>query len=522
MRVSLPIALDRSARIALSAQIHGAIRDAIHDGRLAGGARLPSWRDLAAQLGVARGTVRAAYERLNDEQLLVTLGAAGSRVAARVPAAPTVDAAIEAPPLPELFHDFESPPLPFQMGAPAQDAFPFVLWSRIMARSARLAAAAPVSYPDPRGHPELRREIAAYLAIARGVRCAPQQVLVTAGFSGALGLALHALRLDGGSAWLENPGFPLTRKAIEFAGLKVEAVPVDEEGIDVVEGMRRAPRAALAVVTPGQQAPLGMTMSLARRQALLEWARRSDAWIIEDDYLGELQLAGRAAPALASLDPAGRVLLAGTFSKTISPALRLGFLVVPAQLVPTFATVAACLAPAPSPAAQRAVAAFMVEGHYLRHLRRMKRLYAARRNALATCLREMAHHGVIIQGSGALSVRLGLPDGASDVEMAARTPGRRARPVCCLASPICPRRAFDRIAPGCWRSSTNPADQSEPRQRRAQVARGPHGSATAAAPGNLPCSIKRTQAWRSDRRIPFSQGNRIDPHKIPCYPKSSR
>ena len=420
MSASLPIILDHDLRTPLSAQIHGAIRDAIQDGRLAGGARLPSWRDLAAQLGVARGTVRAAYERLSDEQLIVAHGAAGSRVADRVPAAPPAGSAIEAQPLPELFHDFENPPSPFQMGAPAQDAFPLVLWSRIMARSARLAAAAPGSYPDPRGHPELRREIAAYLAIARGVRCAPGRVFVTAGFSGALGLALHALRLAGASVWLEDPGFPLTRTAVAFAGLKVVAVPVDEEGIDVAEGARRAPRAALAVVTPGQQAPLGMTLSLARRQALLECAARSDAWIIEDDYLGELQLAGRAAPALASLDSAGRVLLAGTFSKTISPALRLGFLVVPPQLAPLFATVAACLAPAPAPTVQRAVAAFMAEGHYLRHLRRMKRIYAVRRDALATCLREMAHDGVAIAGSAALAVRLRLPDGSKDLDIAAR------------------------------------------------------------------------------------------------------
>jgi GntR family transcriptional regulator/MocR family aminotransferase len=420
MSVSFPIAVDRNAKTSLAAQIHGAIRDAIQEGRLAGGARLPSWRDLAAQLGVARGTVRAAYERLSDEQLIIAEGAAGSRVAERIPAASAAGSIVETAPLPELFRDFERPPLTFQMGAPAQDAFPFSLWSRIMARSARSAAAAPVSYPDPRGHLELRREIAAYIAIARGVRCVPAQVLVTAGFSGALGLALHALRLAGASAWLEDPGFPLTRTAVEFAGLKVEAVPVDDEGVDVAEGVRRAPRASLAIVTPGQQAPLGMTMSLARRQALLEWARQAGAWIIEDDYLGELQLAGRAAPALASLDSAGRVLLAGTFSKTISPALRLGFLVVPPQLVSTFAAAAACLAPAPAAVTQRAVAAFMAEGHFLRHLRRMKRLYAARRDALAGCLREAAHDGAAIHAAAALSVRLRLPGGANDVAIAAR------------------------------------------------------------------------------------------------------
>ena len=484
MRVSFPIAVDRDARTALSAQIHGAIRDAIQDGRLAGGARLPSWRDLAAQLGVARGTVRAAYERLSDEQLIFAHGAGGSRVAERIPAAPPVDLAIAAQPLPELFHDFEGPPLPFQMGAPAQDAFPFILWSRIMARSARLAAAAPVSYPDPRGHPELRREIAAYLAIARGVRCAPAQVLVTAGFSGALGLALHVLRRDGGSVWLEDPGFPLTRKAVEFAGLKVEAIPVDEEGIDVAEGVRRAPRASLAIVTPGQQAPLGMTLSLARRQALLEWARRSGAWIIEDDYLGELQLAGRAAPALASLDSAGRVLLAGTFSKTISPALRLGFLVVPPPLVSTFATVAACLAPAPAPATQRAVAAFLAEGHYLRHLRRMKRIYAVRRDALETCLREMAHDGVAIAGSAALSVRLRLPDGVKDVDIAAR-----ARTL-----GLGPRR--------CRHGTPRRQDQRSSAWRRQYISAAPSLGLRQSARAHRPIRLIRPNPARAARRRP--------------------
>jgi GntR family transcriptional regulator/MocR family aminotransferase len=311
---ALPIKLDRARKIPLAAQIYAAIREGIENGRLASGARLPSWQDLAAQLGVSRGTVRVAYERLIAEQFAIGLGSAGTRVAERQSRSPIPDQLPEAPLLPDVFYDFGSAPLAFQMGVPAQDAFPFKLWSRILSREARRAAAAPVTYPDPRGDPELRKQIASYLGLARGVRCSASQVFVTAGFSGALGLAIRGLQPGKTGAWIEDPGFPLTRTALELAGVGVTAVPVDGEGLDVAAGVRMAPRAKLAVVTPGQQAPLGMTMSLPRRLALLAWARRNDAWIIEDDYLSELQLKGRAAPALASLDHGGRVLQIGSFS----------------------------------------------------------------------------------------------------------------------------------------------------------------------------------------------------------------
>jgi GntR family transcriptional regulator / MocR family aminotransferase len=415
---ALPIHLDRAKKTPLAAQIYWSIREGVEDGRLASGARLPSWRDLAAQLGVSRGTVRVAYERLIVEQFAIGLGAAGTRVAERPPRSTTADGAPEAVPLPNLFYEFGSAPLPFQMGVPAQDAFPFKLWSRILIRQTRRAA--PVTYPDPRGDPELRKEIAAYLGLARGIRCSPSQVLVTAGFSGALGLAIRGLQLEGMRAWIEDPGFPLTRTALGLAGMSVAAVPVDAEGLDVAAGVRSAAGATLAVVTPGQQAPLGMTMSLPRRLALLAWARRSGAWIVEDDYLSELQLDGRAAPALASLDHGGRVLHIGSFSKTISPALRGGFMILPPELGPRFGELAACLAPAPAAAVQRAVAEFLREGHYLRHLRRMKRLYAARRETLLRCLREMASDSVRVQATAGLAVVISLPDSVSDVDIASR------------------------------------------------------------------------------------------------------
>src|SRR5581483_5801626 len=186
----------------------------------------------------------------------------------------------------DLFaYGFGNAPLAFQMGVPAQDAFPFKLWSRVLTRETRRSAAAPVTYPDPRGDPVLRKEVAAYLGLARGIRCHPSQVLITGGFSGALGLAIRGLELGNARAWTEDPGFPLTRTALGLAGLAVTAVPVDAEGLDVAAGIRNAADAKLAVVTPGQQAPLGMTMSPSRRLALLAWARRNDTWIIEDDYL---------------------------------------------------------------------------------------------------------------------------------------------------------------------------------------------------------------------------------------------
>jgi GntR family transcriptional regulator/MocR family aminotransferase len=423
---SLPIAINRSKKIPLIDQIYRSVREAIETGKFASGARLPSERDLATQLGVSRGTVRVAYERLIAEQFAIGLGAAGTHVAERPARSAGPASSPEATPLPNLFYyGFGTKPLPFQMGVPAQDAFPFKLWSRILTREVRQAVMAPVSYPDPRGDPVLRQELAAYLAIARGIRCSPSQVFITGGFSGALGLVIQGLQLEKATAWIEEPGFPLTRTALNLAGITVKAIPVDAEGLDVAAGNRIAAGAALAIVTPGQQAPLGMTLSLSRRLALLDWAKRTGAWIIEDDYLSDLQLTGRAAPALASLDHGGRVLHIGSFSKTMSPTLRLGFMVVPPELVQRFGDVAACLAPAPAAGLQRAVAELMRDGCYLRHLRHMKRLYAARREALLRSLQKVAldkvaRGAVKVKATAGLAVVIELPQSVSDVDIALR------------------------------------------------------------------------------------------------------
>lgn len=416
MDADFHIRIDRGASAPLTEQISSAVGAAIRDGRLSPGARLPSWHDLAAQLGVARGTVRMAYEALRDQQLVFTAGAAGTRVALHIsPAARRSDHA-EGARLAEIFPSASTKPGIFQLGVPAQDGFPFKTWSRIMGRTARAAAIMPLCYPDPRGEIVLRSEIAAYLCMARGVECTPSQVFITNGFSGALGVALRALQVEGKCAWTEEPGFPLTRNALVLSGVTPVPVAVDAEGLDVAAGIAAAPQAAFAIVTAGQHAPLGVTLSLPRRHALLDWAARSGAWIIEDDYLGELQLRARATPALAALDRSGRVLHIGTFSKTINPGLRVGFLVAPAALATRVANVATAFASAPTPAIQFAVAEFMRSGHYLRHLRHMKRLYVERRRVLAACLSDMSVPYV----EAGLAILLRLPDDVRDTEVAAQ------------------------------------------------------------------------------------------------------
>ncbi|CAN7693994.1 PLP-dependent aminotransferase family protein [Phyllobacterium sp. LjRoot231] len=416
MNKRLDLTLDRTAKIPLTEQIRRGLTTAIEHDVLEPGARLPSWQDLAAQLGVARGTVRTAYEKLAAAQLIEASRATGTRVAQRPRAVVKSEQPPDAGSFMEIYKEMTHGPALFQMGVPATETFPATLFARIRANAVRAEASSPPIYPDPRGEPELRREIAGYLAVARGINCSPSQIIVTGGFNAGLGLTLSVLRLGGQTVWVENPGFPFARKGLELGGLSIAPIPVDADGIDIDHGFCHHPDAKLVVVTPGQQAPLGPTLSLKRRLRLLEWAAANQVWVIEDDYLSELQLTGRAAPALASLDRDGRVIHIGSFSKTISPAIRLGFLVAPVELISRFAEVAACLAPPPGPALQLATAEFMHEGHYMRHLRRTKRAYAAKRQALLDCLQGSVASDQIT--SPGLVVLLKLPKRTPDLAVA--------------------------------------------------------------------------------------------------------
>lgn len=415
---ALPISIEieRSRPLPISEQITINLRNAIVEGRLEAGARLPSWLDMATQLGVARGTVKSAYERLIDEELVVSSGASGTHVTelpVSLPPAPRVEI---ARPLQGIERGFYLKPIPFQVGVPAQDAFPYKLWSRLRTRAVRDDAMAPVGMADPRGHPELRAQIASYLAIARGMRCQPDQIILTSGYKNGLLLALLTLQVHSRKVWMEDPGFPLARMALELSGMTIVPIPVDSQGIQVAEGIARAPDAAIAVVTPGQQAPTGVALSPERRRELIDWAAREDAWIIEDDFLSGLQLSGRAAPALAGGYPDGRVIHIGSFGKTLSPAIGLGFVVAPLSLAARFGEIAACLSPAPNATTQLAMREFLADGHYIRHLRRMKILYRDRRDALNACLG--AKFGVAALSG--LAVLTNLPEHVDDVALAAR------------------------------------------------------------------------------------------------------
>jgi GntR family transcriptional regulator / MocR family aminotransferase len=433
--------LDRRGRSPLQRQIYDQIREAILSGRFAPGARVPSSRELAADLAVSRNTVTGAFDQLLAEGYLEGRVGSGTYVAAALPedllrvkparngAWAEVEGRPHAPSRPSrrgraIAGICSSAvrgvywPRPFITGLAALDEFPRGLWARMAARLLRHAPAAMLTYGDPAGYRPLRQAIAEYLRAARGVRCAAEQVIVTAGSQQALDLAARVLLDPGDTAWVEDPAYLNARGALKAAGARCVSIPVDSEGISVQQGIRRAPRARLACVTPSHQYPLGVTMSLARRMALLEWARRRNAFIVEDDYDSEFRYAGRPLASLQGLDSAGRVIYTGSFSKVLFPALRLGYLVAPENLIDAFLN-ARILSDRQSPGLEQClVAEFIAEGHFARHIRRMRALYAERREALIAAV-EQEMPGALEIGSAEAGqhVVAWLPRTANDVQV---------------------------------------------------------------------------------------------------------
>jgi GntR family transcriptional regulator/MocR family aminotransferase len=413
--------LDANAAEPFYRQIYDRFRDAVASGVLKPGDRIPSARALTKELGLARGTVDAAYSLLAAEGYIVARGQAGTFVTpgltlrSPVPVAPPPAKPDDAKPSyrPDSI-------LPFQMGMPALDAFPRKIWARLGARCARTMQPLDMAHPPVAGLPALRSEIAAYLHLSRGIACSPSQIFVTSGYRQTMQLICQALLEVGDRVWVEDPGYPPTRDLLKQLLMDAVPIPVDQEGMSVAKALSTAPHARAAVVTPAHQSPLCVTLSLPRRLALLDWAGRNKAWIVEDDYDGEYRYVSRPLPALKSLDRDGRVLYAGTFSKVLFPALRLAYLVVPESEVERFEQVTQAFSGSPQ-LTQAIVAAFMGEGHFARHIQRMRKLYAERRNATTAGLESVLGEQVRIDPlPGGMHLILRLMGGQSDRNLVAR------------------------------------------------------------------------------------------------------
>lgn len=395
MPIAVPLPVDLSgirldARQGLARQLYEGLRERILDGRLQSGTRLPASRDLAALLGISRNTVTRAFDqlyaegyvdgRIGDGTYVAELSTA-SRPAPAVQAKAATSEALQRLQTYHLSRPLIGPPRAFRVGVPAFDLFPFETWARLSARFWRKPSPARLGYGDPAGDWQLRELIAAYLRNGRGLHCDPAQVIVTCGAQQAISLCAQLLVEPGDRVAIENPGYRAAGHAFSVAGAQLAGIPVDADGLDTA-ALERAGDCRLTYVTPSHQYPTGVTLSLARRLELLDWAERHDGWIVEDDYDGEYRYSGTPLAPLAALDRQGRVLYVGTFCKIAFPALRLGYLVLPPALVEPFARRRALDMRHSEIGTQAVMAEFIAAGHFQRHIRRMRAAARSRRDAL--------------------------------------------------------------------------------------------------------------------------------------------
>jgi len=432
------IAVDRKAAKALHRQIYDAYREAIVERRLRSGQRVPSSRSLAIELGVSRFPVLNAYAQLLAEGYFESRVGAGTIVSSSLPDRLMPGKPIRARPpanstgnrpvsrrsslLPRL------DPAPwlrgwgaFGVGQVAFDEFPLQVWSSLVARHCRKMGAKSFQYGDQMGSGTFRETIASYLRTARSLQCEADQIMIVSGSQHALELSTRVLLDPGSHVWVEDPGYLLARDVLTLAGCRLVAVPVDNEGLDVTWGIKRCHKARAALVTPSHQFPLGVTMSASRRLQLLDWAQKYGSWIIEDDYDSEYRYESQPIASLQGLDANARVIYIGTFSKVLTPSLRLGYIVIPSDLVDRFIAVRRAMDICPPSFYQEVVADFIGEGHFSRHIRRMRVLYRERRSALVASISKELGAMVEILGSEAgMHLTVALPDGSRDVEIADR------------------------------------------------------------------------------------------------------
>jgi GntR family transcriptional regulator / MocR family aminotransferase len=429
------ISIDRRVRKPLHQQIYDSFRHRIIRRELRAGELVPSSRSLARELRVSRLPVLNAYAQLLAEGYFESRVGAGTFVAASLPsqqrslgaAVARVDNASRricsrAAAMPRYERPVWAGSLgPFQIGQPDLHSFPMDIWSKLIARYSRRVQVKGLQYGDPMGLPELRETIAVYLRTARGVHCEAGQIMIVSGSQQALDLTTRVIVDPGAAVWVEEPGYWLVHHVLRAAGCRSVPVPVDAEGLNVPAGIRLNRKARAAFIAPSHQYPLGVTMSATRRLQLLEWAQRAAAWIVEDDYDSEYRYNSKPIASLQGMDHHDRVIYIGTFSKVMFPALRLGYIVIPPDLVKSFAAMRQSMDLCPSHIPQAVMLEFIREGHFARHIRRMRPIYAERREVLVTELASAFGEGAEIIGDEAgLHLALLLPKLRNDRQLAAR------------------------------------------------------------------------------------------------------
>jgi GntR family transcriptional regulator / MocR family aminotransferase len=435
---SLVISVDRKSARPLHRQIYDAFRSMIVAGGLSSGQQIPSTRTLASELGISRIPILNAYGQLLAEGYFEARVGAGTFVCrslagqasrpekngkSRVPqnlagrrVARTAGMLPRFERLPWARHEGA-----FDLSQGALDEFPHKVWANLLARHCRNPRTSSLGYGESSGLQRLREVIAIYLRTSRAVRCEPQQIMIVSGSQQALDLSTRVLLDPGSPVWMEEPGYWLARHVLIAAGCRIVPVPVDAEGLNVTAGIRRCRTARAALVTPSHQFPLGVTMGASRRLSLLEWARSAGAWIIEDDYDSEYRYESKPVASLQGLDEASRVIYIGTFSKVLFPSLRIGYLVLPADLVDRFLSMRYAMDVNPPHLNQAVLADFIAEGHFSRHIRRMRALYEERRTLLVDSLQRVFGSRLQIHGDMAgMHLTVTLSKGLNDVEIAKR------------------------------------------------------------------------------------------------------
>ena len=469
--------VNRADNSPLFRQLYQQLRSAILSRRLRPGTKLPSTRELASQLGVSRSAAVSAYEQLLAEGYTSGRRGSGTYVSSELaepiegnaprgkrPVAAITSSATQMHSIGDFVDvTVQSEERPFNLGRTLVDARTVELWRKLSARTFRSLNLSHLGYSDPRGTIELRKTICEYLQAARAVRCDPEQIVVTTGTQHALDIVIRILSGPDKEVWVEDPGYPLTRQALMAAGAKVRPIPVDGQGIDVGAGIKSAPNARAVFVTPSHQFPTGVVLSMARRLELLAWAREKNAWIVEDDYASEFRYGGRPLASLQGLDEGERVIYIGTLNKALFPGLRMGYAVVPRALLRAFVATRYLMDRQPSTLCQAVVAAFMEEGHFAAHIRRMRLLYRDQRDVLVAALKSRLGADVTVdapdQGMHLVAyTRRGLSDVA--IERAGRQHGVIVRAMSRLHVAAAPRSALVLGFSGYPRQTIGPAVES--------------------------------------------------------------